>query len=63
MTKFERKCKIQTSEENFKIAPKAQLKYKKINVHDKEKQTSCPDKLLGLNIASTGFVRHINKNK
>jgi len=61
ISKFERKWKIKTSEEKFKIIPIAQLKTKKINVNGKEIETSKAGKLLGLNITSHGFVNHIRK--
>ncbi len=61
INKFERKWKIKTSEEKFKIIPIAQLKPKKINVNGKEIETSTAGKLLGLNISSNGFVSHISK--
>ncbi len=57
INKFERKWKIQTSEEKFKIIPIPQLKSKKINVNGKEIETSSSGKLLGLNISSRGFCQ------
>ncbi len=60
INKFERKWKIKTSEEIFKIIPFAQYKTKKINVNGKEIETSTSGKLLGLNI-TTGFIGHITK--
>ncbi len=59
--KFEWKWKIQTSEEKLKIIPIAQLKTKKINVNEKEIETTTAGKLLGLNINTRGFVGHISK--
>ncbi len=61
MSKFERKWKIKTSGEKFKIIPVAQLKAKKTKVNGKEIETSTPEKLLGLNITSTGFVGHLRR--
>lgn len=62
ISKFERKWKIKTSEEKFKIIPIAQVKIKKIKVNDKEIDTCKSGKLLGLNLTSNGFVTHIRKN-
>jgi len=59
INKFERKWKIRTSEEKFKIIPIAQLKSKKIIVNGKEIETCNNGKLLGLNINATGFIGHI----
>ncbi len=59
INKFERKWKIRTSEEKFKIIPIAQLKTKKITVNGKEIETSKEGKLLGLKISITGFVRQL----
>lgn len=61
ISKFERKWKIKTSEEKFKIIPIAQLKTKKIKVNGKDIETSTSGKLLGLNITSTGVVGHLRK--
>ncbi len=61
INKLERKWKIQTSEEKFKIIALAQHKTQKINVNGKEIQTCTSGKLLGLNITKTGFVGHITK--
>ncbi len=61
INKFERKWKIKTSEEKFKIIPIAQLKTRKINVNGKDIETSTAGKLLGLNISTTGFVGHITR--
>ncbi len=58
---FERKWKIKTSEEKFKILPIAQYKMQKIMVNGKEIDTCKNGKLLGLNITSTGFTGHICK--
>lgn len=60
INKFERKWKIKTSEEKFKIIPIAQYKTKKIIVNGKKIETSKSSKLLGLNISITGFVGHIS---
>ena len=62
ISKFEKKWKIKTSEEKFKIIPIAQVKIKKIKVNDKEIDTCKSGKLLGLNLTSNGFVTHIRKN-
>ena len=61
INKFERKWKIKTSEEKFKILPIAQYKMQKIMVNGKEIDTCKNGKLLGLNITSTGFNGHISK--
>lgn len=61
ISKFERKWKIKTSEEKFKIIPIAQRKPMKIKVNGKEIETSTAGKLLGLNITSSGFVGHIRQ--
>ncbi len=61
INKFERKWKVQTSEEKFKIIPIAQRKSKIIIVNGKEIEKSSSSKLLGLSISSTGFVSHISK--
>ncbi len=61
INKFERKWKIRTSEEKFKIIPLAQLKTNKIKVNGKDIETSKGGKLLGLNISITGYVGHITK--
>ncbi len=61
INKSERKWKMKTSEEKFKIIPIARLKSKKINVNGKEIETSTVGKLLGLNISITGFVGHITR--
>ncbi len=58
--KFERKWKIKTSEEKFKIIPIAQLKTKKIVVNGKKIET-CTTGLLGLTLSLRGFVSHIKK--
>ena len=58
---FERKWKIKTSEEKFKIIPIAQMKPKKIMVNGKEIETTKTGKLLGLHISVTGLVSHITK--
>ncbi len=58
---FEKKWKIKTSEEKFKILPIAQYKIQKILVNGKEIETCKSAKLLGLNITSTGFTSHITK--
>ncbi len=52
LNKFERKWKIKTREEKFRIAPIAQLKTKKITVNGKEIETSKEGKFLGLNICT-----------
>ena len=61
INKFERKWKIKTSEEKFKIIPIAQLKSKKITVNGKKIETCKNGRLLGFNISSTGFIGHITK--
>ncbi len=61
INKFERKWKIKTSEEKFKIIPIAQYETKKINVNGKEIDTTTSGKFLGLNISTTGFIGHITK--
>ncbi len=61
INKFERKWKIKTSKEKFKIIRIAQYKTKKINVNGKEIETSNSGKLLVLNISTTGFKGHITK--
>ncbi len=64
LNKFEKKWKIQRSEEKFKIIPSAQHKTQIINVNGKEIQACTFWKLLGLNITKkhlTDFVGHINK--
>lgn len=58
---FERKWKIKTSEEKFKILPIAQIKSQKIKVNGKELETNKSGKLLGLNTTTRGFVTHITK--
>ncbi len=67
INKFERKWKIKTSEEKFKIIPIAQLKTKKITGNGKEIETSKEGILLGLSASTRGFVKHngntINKGK
>ncbi len=55
INKFERKWKIQTSEEKFKIIPIAQHKTQKINVNGKEIQTCTFEMLLGLNLTKNSF--------
>ena len=59
INKFERRWKIKTNEDKFKIILIAQLKTKKINVNGKEIETCKSGKLIGLNVTSTGFVSHI----
>ncbi len=54
ISKFERKWKIKTSEEKFKIIPIAQLKTYDITVNGKEIETCKEGKLLGLNITEHG---------
>ncbi len=61
INKFERKWKIKSSEEKFKIIPTAQYKTKKIIVSGKEIETIMSGKLLGLNISTTEFVGHISR--
>ena len=63
INKFERKWKIQTSEEKFNIIPIAQYKKMTIKVNGKEVQTSEGGKFLGLKIQSTGIVGHCANTK
>ncbi len=56
INKFEKRWKIKTNEDKFKIIPIAQLKTKKMNVNGKEIDTCTSGKLLGLNITSRAFV-------
>ena len=61
--KYERKWKIQTSEEKFKIIPMAQQKKMKIKVNEKEIATCKEGKFLGLKLQSTGIVGHCTNVK
>ncbi len=61
INKYEKKWKIRTSEEKFKIIPIAQYKLIKILVNGNEIDTTKSGKLLGLNITSTGCVSHYTK--
>ena len=67
INRFERKWKIQTSEEKFKIIPLAQYKTKQITVNGKNINTSKEGKFLGLKLQVTGISGHatdrINKGK
>ena len=61
INKYERKWKIQTSEEKFKIVPLAQYKTKQITINDKNYNTSKDGKFLGLKLSVTGLSRHVTE--
>ena len=65
LNKYEKKWKIQTCEEKFKILPIAQYKTKKIKVNDKEMDTCKEGKFLELKLRNTVFIGQYNdvKNK
>lgn len=65
ISKYERKWKIQTSEEKFKILPIAQYKTMKIKVNGRDIDTCKEGKFLGLKLKNTGIIGHCNsvKNK
>ncbi len=58
--KYERKWKIQSSEDKFKIIPIAQLKTKRIKVNRKEIGAVTIGKFLGLRLQSRGIIGHCN---
>ncbi len=60
INRFERKWKIQTSEEKFKVIPIAQHKTHKITVNGKDINSSKEGKFLGLKLQSTGLVGHVS---
>ena len=58
INKFERKWKIQTNQDKFKLIPIAQYKTKTIKVNNREIENSKKGKVLGLTIQNTGILGH-----
>ena len=60
INRYERKWKIQTNEQKFKIIPIAQYKTKEIIINNTNIDTSTNGKFLGLKIQSRGITGHAN---
>ncbi len=56
---FERKWKIRTNEDKFKIIPIAQYKTEQLTVNGKNLNTSKEGRFLGLKLQKTGLVGHV----
>ena len=65
INRYEKKWKIKTSQEKFKLIPIAQLKTKPIVVNGQEIPNSKEGKVLGLKLQRSGIVGHVSnlKNK
>ncbi len=67
INRYERKWKIKTNEEKFKVIPLAQYKAKQLTINGKNVNPSKDRKFLGLKLQVTGLTSHvtekINKSK
>ena len=59
INRFEKKWKIRTSEEKFKIIPIAQYKTEQITINGNNMNINKDGKFLGLKLQSTGLIGHV----